>query len=111
MAIIFTVMNLASIIADFGFGAAVIQKQDISQRQLSSLFFVNILIGVILFGLIYYSSPLIAIFFGKSELIELLSLFPTSTWVSVLARLLEFDWTTIIRAALTLTVPPKVPVT
>lgn len=72
MAIILIVINFAGIIADFGISAAVIQKQDISNKQLSSLFYLNIVIGIILTVLLFFSAFFIAGFFGKTELIHLL---------------------------------------
>ncbi|GKU84553.1 MOP flippase family protein [Niallia sp. NCCP-28] len=67
----FTMMIIFSqIILDLGIGSAVIQKEQLSNRQLSTLFWMNIFLGIFLFVALQLGSPLIASFFHEMELIN-----------------------------------------
>ena len=72
MGMVMVVIGFATVISDLGLGAAVIQRQKLTQKQISTFFFLNIIVGIILCGIVYFASGLIAIFFKKSELISLL---------------------------------------
>lgn len=62
-----TVTVFAQIVLDMGFGAALIQRDDATERQLSTLYWLNIMTGVLLFVLLYVSSPVIAGFYQREE--------------------------------------------
>lgn len=66
-----TVTVFAQIVLDMGFGAALIQRDDATERQLSTLYWLNIMTGVLLFVLLYVSSPVIAGFYQREELVFL----------------------------------------
>jgi len=74
MGMVMVVIGFAITIADLGLGAAIIQRQDISHEQLSTVFFLNILLGTLLCTIVYFSSGIIALFFKKYELVNLLKL-------------------------------------
>jgi len=64
--------NLGSVIIDFGFGKAIIQSRDINQADLSTIFFFNLLLGLILAVLFFLASDLIARFYNETELTNLI---------------------------------------
>ena len=66
MIIVFTIF--ANLFSDLGMGAALIQKIDIEQRHLSSVFWVNIAAGIILTGIVVAAAPLIATFYNEPAL-------------------------------------------
>ena len=66
MIIIFT--GFANLFSDLGLGAALIQKLDIEQRHLSSVFWVNIAVGIILTGIVVVAAPLISTFYDEPAL-------------------------------------------
>jgi O-antigen/teichoic acid export membrane protein len=66
MATIF--IGLFLLLSDLGTGKAIIQKQDLGERALSSLFWFNILIGMISAGIVVFLSPFIATFFNQPSL-------------------------------------------
>lgn len=72
MGMVMVVIGFATVISDLGLGAAVIQRQKLTQTQISTFYFLNIIVGIILCGIVYFASGLIAIFFKKSELGSLL---------------------------------------
>ncbi len=64
-------MAIGESFLDSGFGAALIQKRDITQTDLSSVFYFNILIGLSAAVLLSISAPLIASFYKQPDLISL----------------------------------------
>lgn len=74
MGMIVPVTGFVILIADLGLGVAIIQNQDITDEQLSTFFFLNIILGIALCCVVYFSSGLVALFFKESELISLLKI-------------------------------------
>lgn len=58
-------------IVDSGFSNALIRKQTVSNDDYSTLFIVNMLISVFMYGVLYISAPAIAHFFNRPQLIIL----------------------------------------
>lgn len=71
MATVFT--NFMTLLSDFGMSSAIIQKQNLRNEQLSSVFWVNIAIGILLMGLTIVLSSLITRFFSQPILVPLTS--------------------------------------
>lgn len=67
---------------DLGTGTAIIQRLSISDRLLSSLLWVNVLLGLVMAGIIIGSSPLVARFFGAPELVPILCTLSISFWLT-----------------------------
>lgn len=58
-------------IVDSGFSNALIRKQSVSNDDYNTMFITNLIFSVVLFILLYFLAPLIAVFFVRSELVEL----------------------------------------
>lgn len=69
MLVIFT--SIAQSILDSGFGSALIQKKDATQTDSSSIFYFNLLVGIVLASLLFFSAPLIANFYQQPALLAL----------------------------------------
>lgn len=72
-----TITIFAQIFVELGLGAAVIQKHHATARQLSTLFWINILLGILICLFMQAASPIIADYFQTKELegkIRLLSI-------------------------------------
>lgn len=63
---------LSNTIVDSGFGAALIQKKEVSQDDYSTIFYVNLIIAVLLFCLLFITAPLISGFYNQIELTNIL---------------------------------------
>ena len=72
MAMVFT--GLIAIFNDFGIGIAIIQKQNLTDEELSSIFWFSICIGLLATLFTIAVSPLIAAFYKKDILIPLIAL-------------------------------------
>lgn len=64
-------MILAQVLIDSGFGQALIQKDHVDDLDICSVFYLNILIGVLAALLLIFSAPAIATFYGQPKLIVL----------------------------------------
>lgn len=64
-------VNFAIILAEQGFGAALIQRQEVSEEHLSSIYWVNVVLGVTFTALFYFGAPLIARLYGEESLLSL----------------------------------------
>lgn len=82
MAIILVVTGFVSILADLGLSAAIIQKQNITREQLSTLFYLNLLLGVALAGSCFALSGVFANFFKHQELAGLLKVISLTFLIS-----------------------------
>lgn len=77
MAIINVVIEFSGYFIDMGINNALIYKQDISNNQLSSIYWLNIIMGFLLFAIIAAGSPFIAGFYSQPSLIPLLTISST----------------------------------
>lgn len=65
---VLVVVNFATMFKDAGLSMATVQKDKITHEQISTLFWINVLISVVLGLCVLAGSPLIARFYGKPEL-------------------------------------------
>ena len=74
MALVTATLAFATIFADMGISSAIIHRRDVTQQQLSSLFWLNVSASGALMLLLMLFSPLLAYFYGEPRLTELLLL-------------------------------------
>ena len=65
-------ISLAEVFIDAGFGSALIQKKNPTQTDYSTVFYFNIVMSLILYGVIYLSAPAIAEFYRLPILCKVL---------------------------------------
>lgn len=71
IAMVTVIVNFAIVFAELGFGSALIQKQDIREEHLSSVFWLNLVAGAALTFLFMAGAPIIAKFYGEPLLVSL----------------------------------------
>jgi len=84
VAMITVITNFASIFAELGFSAALIQRQDVTQEHLSSVFWLNLGAGLLLTLVFIAGAPLIAAFYGEPLLTPLTMFIATNFLISSL---------------------------
>ncbi|MGM0934485.1 MAG: lipopolysaccharide biosynthesis protein [Bacteroidota bacterium] len=72
LAIILVFTNLAGVFLDFGFSTALIQRKEVNEKHYSSVFILNIVAGVFLTALIFLLAPIIAKFYDKPIMVNLI---------------------------------------
>jgi O-antigen/teichoic acid export membrane protein len=86
MALVTFVLGIMNLFMDMGLTSAILHKQNITQHQYSSLYWINIIFSITLFFIIFLISPFIAIFYEESELSVLIQLMGYSILLSALGR-------------------------
>ena len=72
VAMISVFLAIASVFVDPGFSSSVVQKKNINDIDLNTLFWSSLITAVILYAILYLFAPLIADFYNQEKLINLL---------------------------------------
>ena len=86
MALVTFVLGFMNLFMDMGLTSAILHKQEISDNEYASLYWINIIFSLVLFGLISLASPYIASFYEEPELTLLIPLMAISIMFSALGR-------------------------
>jgi O-antigen/teichoic acid export membrane protein len=86
MAIVSVVIGFSALFMDMGISSAIIHKQDISHKQLSSLYWLNIFAGSVLFFIIYFSSSMVSQYYNEIQIIPLIQLLAFSFLISAIGN-------------------------
>ena len=70
--IIMIFISLANVFVQSGFGVALIQKERIDDKDLSSVFYLSVVIAGVVYMVLFFLAPLIAEFYKISELKNIL---------------------------------------
>lgn len=73
MALVFA--QFVELFVDFGFSRAIVQAKNVTKAQLSTIFWINIAIGVIFSVIMFFSASLIADFFKLTDLNSIVKVF------------------------------------
>lgn len=87
-------VNFAMILAEQGFGAALIQRSELTEEHLSSIFWVNVAMGILLTALFVCGAPLIARVFHEDSLTPLIR---ATSWIFVINSLGSVQGTLLTR--------------
>lgn len=71
VAMVMVIVNFFVLFKDAGFSVATIQQDTVTHEQVSLLFWLNALIGLLLAGILYLSAPFIVSFFHEPRLLEI----------------------------------------
>ena len=86
MAIVSVVIGFSALFMDMGISSAIIHKQDISHKQLSSLYWLNIFAGSVLFFIVYFSSSMISQYYNEIQIIPLIQLLALTFFISAIGN-------------------------
>ena len=62
-------VSLSTTLVDSGFGQALVRKPEATETDFNSVFYFNIFISVILYILLFFLAPVIAVFFNQPKLV------------------------------------------
>jgi O-antigen/teichoic acid export membrane protein len=74
MAMIMVVIEIVNVFARMGLSEAIIFKKDITDNEISSLYFLNISVGALLFLVVFMLSSPISLLYSEPELIPLIQI-------------------------------------
>ena len=63
--------SIADVIVSGGFNSALVQKKDADEKDYSSVFCVSVLVSFLMYGILFFSAPLIADLYDQKSLILL----------------------------------------
>jgi O-antigen/teichoic acid export membrane protein len=92
IALVTFVMNFMSLFNDMGLPSAILHKQDIDKNSYSSLYWFNLLVSFVMYGVLLIVTPFISTFYNQSQLnllIPLLGLNLLITGIGNLFRVVE----------------------
>lgn len=78
MALVVFVLGFMNLFMDMGLTTAILHKQDITKKEYSSIYWLNVIISILLFLLVVFTTPLISQFYNETELLNLLPLMGVS---------------------------------
>lgn len=71
-------LAVAGVLVDSGFGSALVQKKDASELDFNSVFYVSLSIGIVLYGILFFTAPYIAAFYHSDILVPILRVSATT---------------------------------
>lgn len=89
VAIAIMVIGFTDIFANMGLSVGIIHKKDISQKEYSSVFWVNLAVGVLLFGLLCAVTPLLSIYYGQPELNKIIPLLGLQLVITAFGKIFQ----------------------
>ena len=91
MALVIVIIGFVNLLGDMGLSTAFIQRQNITQEERSSLYWLSVVIGCCCMISVMVLSPILANFYGKLELMSLLELTSINFVVTALGQQLRSD--------------------
>lgn len=104
------IIAFMQVFVDSGFSKALIQKQDRTQTDISTVFFFNVIISIVCYVLLWISAPFIANYYNNTLLIDLMRVISLSlifgAFFSIPTTLftIKFDFKSIARTNLIATI-------
>jgi O-antigen/teichoic acid export membrane protein len=89
MAIVTIIISLIRSFADLGMTAAVIHFQETTSKQLSTLYWLNLATGILLYLIVFASNPVVYYFYPEPELLNLLNIVSLSIVIAPLGSLFQ----------------------
>ena len=86
IALVMFVLGFMNLFMDMGLTSAILHKQNITKNEYSSLYWLNFVFSIVLFGLVYFSSPFISDFYNQPELLILIPLMATSLIIASIGK-------------------------
>lgn len=68
IALVQVFITITSIFVSFGLGSAIVQKKELTNVQVSSAFYLNLIFGIILYCVLFLSAPAISAFYNNDRL-------------------------------------------
>ena len=82
MALVF--VGIGQLLADFGIGSAIVQSRDLGGKVLSTCFWLNLSVGVVLTIVVLAAAPLVGAFYGRTDLTPLVAVLSLNLLLSAL---------------------------
>ncbi|CAM5216471.1 Lipopolysaccharide biosynthesis protein WzxC [Castellaniella defragrans] len=91
MAIVTIALGFTNVLADFGVNSAYVQRQEVTEKERSSLYWLNIALSLVLTIAVIILSPLVAVIMHDPRLTALLIASANVLWISALGQQLRMS--------------------
>lgn len=71
MGMVMVFLAISQVFIDSGFSTALIQKKDRTETDYATVFYFNVVLGILLYGLLFAGAPLISRFYQQPELVRI----------------------------------------
>ena len=71
IALVTVIITILQVFVNSGLGSALIQKKDADDLDFSTVFYFNVVMCIVLYALLFFSAPLVAIFYDMPELTDI----------------------------------------
>ncbi|HOW50661.1 MAG TPA: lipopolysaccharide biosynthesis protein [bacterium] len=78
-------LMFSNVLIDSGFGAALIQRKEVTETDYSTVFYFNLFISIACYGLLYLAAPAIARFFNEPQLVPIARVLGTTIVINSFA--------------------------
>lgn len=82
IALVTVFTSILQVFVDSGLGTALVQKKNADDLDFSSVFYFNLIVCIILYGLMFIAAPLIANFYGDNTLIPVIRVISITILIS-----------------------------
>lgn len=82
IALVTVFTSILQVFVDSGLGTALVQKKNADDLDFSSVFYFNLIVCIILYGLMFITAPLIANFYGDNTLIPVIRVISITILIS-----------------------------
>lgn len=86
VAMALVVISFSNIFVDMGLTSAILYKQDASQKEYSSIYWLNLLVSIVLYSILFFLTPLIANFYNEEELLAIIPILGFNILLLALGR-------------------------
>ncbi len=69
LALMTIIVSLLQVFAESGMSSALIQKKDADDTDFSSAFFFNLMLGIVLYAVVFFTAPVVAWFFDAPDIV------------------------------------------
>ena len=71
-------ISVANVFIQQGFNTALVQKKEVDELDLSSCFFINLVVALVLYTILFFGAPLIGKFYGVASVVPVLRILSLS---------------------------------
>lgn len=89
LSILLIFITISQVFVQSGLGMALIQKKDADNKDFSAVFYVSLIIAVVIYTILFFLSPFVAIFFEMKDLTDTLRVISISLFMGAFSSILN----------------------
>ena len=86
VALVTVLLGFCNLFADLGFTTGILHRQNITQKEYSSLYWANFLFSIILYAVVVFLGPFISDFYNQPEMVQIIPIICVNVIISSIGR-------------------------